>query len=173
MSEQLLRKIVNVIDAITDLLGRAVSWFTLFLVLTTFLVVVLRYAFQEGSIALQESLLYLNAVVVTLGVGYTLKEKGHVRVDVFYNRLSARKQAWIDIAGFIFLLAPTMLFIILASWDYIALSWRIREGSAETSGLPLVYLLKSGILFLCGTILLQGISELCKSLLRLRQNPRC
>lgn len=169
MLEKPLQQIANTIDHLTDLLGRTISWFSLILVLTTFLVVLLRYLFQEGSIPLQESLLYFNAIVFTLGAGYTLKEQGHVRVDIFYVRLSARNQALVEIVGFLLLLAPSMLFIAWISWDYVALSWKIREGSAETSGLPIVYLLKTGIVLLCGTVLLQGISELCKNLLKLRK----
>lgn len=172
MPQKQLQSVANLIDQWVNTLGRAISWFTLVLVLLTVLVVVLRYAFQIGSIALQESLLYFNAIVFTLGAAYTLKEKGHVRVDIFYARFSVRQQAWVEIFGIMFLLMPSMLFIFWTSWDYVALSWRIKESSAETSGLPLVYLLKTGILLLCGTMLLQGISELLKSLLRLEQNPK-
>ena len=65
-------------------------------------------------------------------------------------------------------LIPAALFIIWISWDYVSVSWRIREGSAESSGLPYVYLLKSAILIIPALLLLQGISEGIKSVGKIR-----
>ena len=132
-------------------------------------IVVLRYVFQIGSIALQESVIYINALIFTFGVGYTLKEQGHVRVDIFYSRLSHRQRAWVDLCGTLLLLVPSAVFIIWVSWDYVSISWQIREGSAESSGLPYVYLIKSAILILPGLLLLQGISEILKTVITIRR----
>ena len=131
------------------------------------LIVVLRYVFQFGSIALQESVMYLNALIFTFGAAYTLKEQGHVRVDVFYNRLSPRLRGLIDLLGTSILLTLTAGFIIWASWDYVAVSWRIREGSAESSGLPFVYLLKTSLLLLPALLLIQGLAEALKAVLQI------
>lgn len=141
---------------------------TLLMVLVMALIVVLRYVFQFGSIALQESVMYLNALIFTFGVAYTLKEQGHVRVDVFYNRLSTRRQALIDILGGIFCLLLSSVFIVWQSWDYVEVSWRIREGSPESSGLPLVYVLKSTIIVLPILLAIQGLSEILKSIEKFR-----
>ena len=132
-------------------------------------IVVLRYVFQIGSIALQESIIYINALIFTFGVGFTLKEQGHVRVDIFYSRLSHTQRAWIDLCGTLLLLVPSALFIIWVSWDYVSISWQIREGSAESSGLPYVYLLKSAILLLPALLLLQGVSEILKTVITIRR----
>lgn len=152
------------IDALNDLIGRTSAWMALAMVLVTLLVVILRYVFQYGSIALQESIMYINALVFTLGAAYTLKEQGHVRVDIFYSHFSRRNKAIVDTIGAVLFLFVTLGFIVWASWDYVGVSWRIREGSTEASGLPYVYLLKSTILLLAGLLFLQGISELVKSL---------
>ena len=111
--------------------------------------------------------MYLNGAVFTLGAAYTLKEQGHVRVDIFYNRLSVRRQAFVDLFGGLFLLLPTMIFIILASWDYLSVAWRIREASAEVSGLPFVYLLKASIIVLAVLLCVQGIAEILKATARI------
>jgi TRAP-type mannitol/chloroaromatic compound transport system permease small subunit len=134
------------------------------MVLVMGLIVVLRYAFQVGSIALQESVMYLNALIFTFGAAYTLKQQGHVRVDVFYNRLSPRARGLIDLLGTGIFLTLTAGFIIWSSWDYVAVSWRIREGSAESSGLPYVYLLKASLLVLPLLLIIQGMAEAMKSL---------
>jgi TRAP-type mannitol/chloroaromatic compound transport system permease small subunit len=83
---------------------------------------------------------------------------------VFYNRLSPRARGLIDLLGTGIFLSLTAGFIIWASWDYVAVSWRIREGSAESSGLPYVYLLKASLLVLPLLLIIQGIAEAMKSL---------
>ncbi len=166
----LLQPLATLIDRTITGIGRSSAWLTLAMVLVTALIVVMRYLFRTGSISLQESVIYINAMIFMLGAAYTLKEQGHVRVDIFYRKLGDRGQALIDLAGYLLFLFPSMLFIIYISWDYVAISWQIREGSAETSGLPYVFLLKSSIIVLPLLLLLQGISELCKSLLKFRQS---
>lgn len=153
------------LDRLAEITGRSVAWAALGLVLLTGIIVILRYLFQYGSIAMQEAMMYINALIVCLGAAYTLKEQGHVRVDIFYSRLQERGRAWVNLLGTLILLLPAMGFILWQSWDYVALSWRIREGSAEVSGLPLVYLLKTGILLLALTLILQGIAEASRNLL--------
>ena len=159
-----MEKLSHLIDGLSNLLGRIFSWLTLTIVIVMAAIVVLRYVFQIGSIALQESIIYINALIFTFGGAYTLKEQGHVRVDIFYSRINEKKRAWVDLFGSLLFLVPSTCFIIWISWDYVAVSWRIREGSAESSGLPFVYLLKSAILVLPTLLLLQGISEIVKSI---------
>jgi TRAP-type mannitol/chloroaromatic compound transport system permease small subunit len=154
-----MNKLITLIDTINDKLGKGIAWLALVMVLVMGLIVVLRYAFQIGSIALQESVIYLNALIFTFGAAYTLKEQGHVRVDVFYNRASPKLQAIIDLAGTAVFLTLTAGFIVWASWDYVAIAWRIREGSAESSGLPFVFLLKTALLALPILLLLQGLAQ--------------
>jgi len=163
-----MNRIAQLIDRFSDSLGRTVAWASLVMVLLMVSIVVLRYLFQFGSIAMQESVMYINALIFVLGAGYTLKEQGHVRVDVLYSKLTESRRGLIDLCGTLLLLLPSMAAIIWLSWDYVALSWRLREGSAESSGLPFVYLLKSGILLLALLMLLQGVAELIKSWRRWR-----
>ena len=164
-----MEKISLLIDGLSNRLGRIFAWLTLTMVIVMAAIVVLRYVFQIGSIALQESVIYINALIFTFGVAYTLKEQGHVRVDIFYSRLNEKKRAWIDLFGSLLFLVPSTCFIIWISWDYVAVSWRIREGSAESSGLPFVYLLKAALLVLPALLLLQGISEIAKSISAIRR----
>lgn len=129
------------------------------MVLLVFLIVLLRYGFNLGWIAMQESAMYLHAAVFMLGCAHTLKADEHVRVDIFYRGWSAKKRACVDIAGALLLLLPVNLFILWMSWDYVATSWRLLEGSPEAGGLPLVFLLKSLIPLFCLTMSLQALSQ--------------
>ncbi|SFC35633.1 TRAP transporter small permease subunit [Pseudoalteromonas denitrificans] len=158
-----LSKIHQKIDQFTESLGKAISWFTVLMVLIMVSIVLLRYGFNIGWIAMQESVLYLHAFVFMLGCSYTLKHNGHVRVDIFYRRFSIKKQAWVNLLGCIFLLFPVTIFISVMSFDYITSSWSVMEGSREAGGLPGVFILKSLIPLLSLTLIIQAISEILKS----------
>ena len=150
------------IDIINKKIGEWVSYFTFLMAAITFVVVILRYGFNLGWIAMQESVVYLHAAVFLLGSAYTLQHDGHVRVDVFYRRFSEKRKALVNLVGTLFLLLPVMLFITLVSWHYVLESWQTLEGSMESGGLPFLYVLKSFILLFSITMLLQGISEVIK-----------
>lgn len=154
------RALIRAIDALSDWTGRAVSWLTLSMVLVTFAVVVLRYLFDTGWIAVQEAITYMHALVFLIGAAYTLRHNGHVRVDIVYRRLSPRGRAAVDLFGSLFLLLPMSGFLFWVSWDYVASSWALHEGSRETGGLPGVFLLKGAILVMAGLLLLQGLAML-------------
>ena len=168
MSDQSRPDLAARIDRLSDGLGHAVAWLTLFMVLLTFLVVLLRYGFDTGWIALQESVTWLHACVFMLGASYALRRDSHVRVDIFYQKFSPRGRAWVDLLGSLLLLLPVCLFIFYASWDYVAESWEIGEGSAETGGLPALYLLKSLLLLMPALLILQGLAHALRAATLLR-----
>lgn len=147
-----------IVDWTTNTIGITVAWATLFMVLAQFAVVVMRYVFGFNSIGLQESVVYAHGIMFMLGAAYTLLAGGHVRVDIFYQNMSDRAKARVDLAGSLILLVPFMLLIVYVSWNYVEIAWRIQEGSRESSGLPYVYALKSVILIFAVLMLLQGIS---------------
>ena len=166
--EHLLLRIERIIDGLNEWVGRAISWLTLFMVLVTFTVVVLRYGLSIGSIAAQESVTYMHAMVFLVGASYTLKHNGHVRVDIFYRKMSAQRQAWVDLLGSVFLLLPVCGFIFWASWDYVMTSWSFKEGSPEAGGIPAVYLLKTLLLIMPALMVIQGTAHFLQNLLKLR-----
>ena len=159
----------DILDRISELSGRGVAWLTLLMVILTFLIVVLRYGFDSGWIALQESVSWLHACVFMLGASYALKRDSHVRVDIFYQQFSRRGRAWVDLLGSLLLLLPVCLFIFYASWDYVLDAWEIGEGSAETGGLPALYLLKSLLLMMPVLLILQALAHSLRAWQILRQ----
>lgn len=161
--------LIGLIDRVTETVGRLAAWLAVAMVLVTCWIVLNRYVFDTGSVAVQESLTYLNALLFMLAAAYTLRHNGHVRVDIFYSPASARYRAWVNLLGSVFLLLPVSLFIIIISWDYVAASWRIREQSGDAGGLPWIYLLKSLIPLMGALLILQGLAEFLRNLLALRQ----
>ncbi|MDR5866384.1 TRAP transporter small permease subunit [Halomonas koreensis] len=160
-----LPRLVDRLDRLSEWLGRGLSWLVLAMMLIQFLIVVLRYAFSVNSIPMQESVMYLHAAVFMLAAGYTLRHDGHVRVDIFYRAMTARRKALVDLAGTLLLLTPVMVFVILVSLGYVGKSWRILEGSPESGGIPGVFLLKTLIPLFAGLMLLQGLVEAWRNLL--------
>jgi len=160
----MLLRISHTIESFIDLVGRGVSWLSLGLVLLTCLVVLLRYVFDIGWIAMQDAVSALHALLFLLAAAYTLKYDEHVRVDIFYQKLSVRGRAWVDLLGGLLILLPVCGFIFWISWVYVIESWRVLESSSETGGLPGVYLLKSVILVMAVLLILQGIALILKNI---------
>lgn len=152
------------IDRLNHHLGRATAWLTALMAAATGALVALRYAFGQNTILLQEGVGYLHGLVLMLGIAYTLKEGGHVRVDILHNAMSARWRRRVDAFGHLAFLLPTAAFIFFTSLPYVAASWRVLEGSAEVGGIQGVFLLKTLIPVMAALLLLQGLSELLKVL---------
>lgn len=164
-----MAKIADRIDALTAAVGRASAWLALAIVLTQFALVVARYAFALGSIKLTEAVVYGHATLIMLAAAWTLAAGGHVRVDVFYAHASMRTRALIDLVGSLLLLMPFALVLLWLSLPYAGRSWAILERSQESSGLPLVFLLKTLIPVFAAMMALQGLAQAIRALRALRR----
>jgi len=161
-----LKRIANAIDVTNDWIGRGLAWLTLGMVLVTFVVVLMRYVFGLGSTILQESVVYMHAIVFMAVAGYALVHNGHVRCDIFYGAASPRAKAIIDIIGTFLFLIPMCILIVWVTWPYAKASWAVLEGSPEgRMGIPAVFLLKSLILVFAGLLALQSVSLVLQSAL--------
>lgn len=158
------------LDAFNEKTGSILSVTPLLLVILQFIIIVMISLFQVGSIQLQESLQYINALMFLGGAGYTLKHNEHVRVDLFYSKLSQRHKDIIDLFGTIVLLLPFIGLIWVAGLPFVLDSWSEMEGSVEASGLPFVYILKTTILLFALSLSLQVVSNLISLSQRLKEN---
>ena len=160
----------NLFDRISDITGRVIAWFTLVMVLVTAVIVVLRYVFDAGFIWMQESVTWMHAAVFMIGAAYTLLHEEHVRVDIFYSKMSDRRRAIVDLVGVIIFLLPLCGFLALMAYDFAAVSWSIQETSREPGGLPYpaIPLMKSIVIVMPVAVALQGVSMLMRALATLR-----
>lgn len=161
-----LRTTANLINQINAGLARAIRWLCLIMVVVTLLVVVLRYGFDVGAIALQESVMYMHGLVFLLGIPYGIAQNTHVRVDIVHGRLSERWRHRIELAGHALFLLPVAGFILVMSLPYVAASWRVLEGSPEVGGIPAIFLLKSLVPIMAALLFLQGISQISRIALK-------
>jgi len=157
------------IDRFTTAIGRAAAWLALVIVVLQFALVLARYVLGLGSIWLTETVVYANAALFLLAAAWTLHAGGHVRVDVFYAHATARRRALIDLIGALLLLLPFALVLLWLSAPYAARSWAILERSQESSGLPLVFLLKTLIPAFALLMALQGVAQAIRALNALGQ----
>lgn len=161
----LLSKIALRINQFSYGVGQVISWLTLLLVILVMTVVISRYLLGVGSIAIQESVSYVHAIIFMLGLAFTLQRGGHVRVDIFYREFSPRRKATVDLIGAAIFLLPLCGLILVGSWDYVMASWAIKETSSETGGIAAVYLLKTLMIIMPITLGLQGIAQIINSIL--------
>ncbi len=160
------------LDRFSTALGRTAAWLTLFMVLVTFVVVVMRYVFDAGFIWLQESVVWMHAFVFMMGASYTLQQEEHVRVDIFYREMSPTRRAWVDLLGVVIFLLPLCAFLAWKGFDFVAASWRLQEASRESGGLPypLIPLLKTVLVLMPITLALQGLALMSRCIRTLRSN---
>ena len=161
----MILNVVRFFERVNEVLGKSVAVLALFMALLTLLIVILRYAFDIGSIALQESVLYMHGALIMLGLAYALQTGSHVRVDIVYTRLRPNIKRTINLCGHAFFLIPFAVLLIVYSWDYVLASWRVQESSPEVGGIPGIYLLKSLIPLSAILLILQSLCDIVRLLI--------
>ncbi|WP_271765191.1 TRAP transporter small permease subunit [Aquimarina algiphila] len=159
-----MQKIINFLDKIGEKIGVLVSWIAALLAVVIGLDVIARYIFKFTYVWIIEIEIYLFGMLFLLASGYTFKYGKHVRVDVFYNKLSKKGKAWVDLLGGAFLLIPWCYVVIVSSWYYGLSSFMIGESSPQPGGLPALYVLKFCITLGFVFLSLQGLSNMLKSI---------
>lgn len=160
-------QLIRILEALSEWSGRLCAWLVMTLVLIIGFDVAMRYLFQSGSVALQELEWHLFALIFLLGAAYTFKHDEHVRLDILYQSrfMDARRRAWVDLLGGLFILTPFCLLIISTSIPFVGNSFNMAEGSPDPGGLPYRFLLKAAIPVGFGLVLLQGIAHMLRSAL--------
>jgi len=157
-----LAALIRNVDRLNDTVGRIVAWLTLGTALICFLTVYLRYVLNFGFIWMQELYVAEHAVVFMIGAGYTLLYGGHVRVDIFYARMPARRKAWVDLIGTLAFMAPFLIVVWIYSVPFVRASWSILEPSSQPGGMDGVFILKSGLLLFCALVGLQAVAMVAR-----------
>jgi len=112
-------------------------------IFNVFIDVVLRYVFNNSSIALQEMEWHLFSAMFLLGIAYTLQSDAHVRVDIFYAKKDIKQQAIINIAGFVVFVIPISILIAYYGIDFTYAAYEINEQSGDPGGLTHRFIIKS------------------------------
>ncbi|PCI52396.1 MAG: C4-dicarboxylate ABC transporter permease [Gammaproteobacteria bacterium] len=134
-------------------IGNLFSWIWVLLMAVIIINVVMRYVLGYGRIEFEELQWHLYAAGWLIGLSYCYVADDHVRVDLIHDRLTLKKQAWIEFLGIIFLLAPFIVLVLWYSVPFILYSWDLGEVSGAPGGLPYRWIMK-GVLFVGFALLL-------------------
>ncbi|MCL4737967.1 MAG: TRAP transporter small permease subunit [Burkholderiaceae bacterium] len=152
------------LEIANDAVGRGFAWLTLPCVFVAFAVVILRYVFGIGYAWMQELYVWLHAIVFTGCAAFALQHDVHVRVDVFYGRMSPRGKAWVDLLGATLLVVPWMIVTIRLTWPWVLNSWRSGETSGSTDGMPGLYVIKAMLPLMAVLLTLQALTMTSRSI---------
>ncbi|WP_173780717.1 TRAP transporter small permease subunit [Agarilytica rhodophyticola] len=140
-----MQLIITPLNKVIDFVGALCGILMFLMLLNVFYDVLARYVFNDVSIGMQELEWHFFSAMFMFGIGYTLKEDGHVRVDVFYDQMPVKVQACINILGSLFLALPASVLVLYFGIDYTYESYEMGEGSADPGGLPNRWIIRSVI----------------------------
>lgn len=150
------------IDRIISAVGEVFHWIWVALLGVIIINVVLRYAFSQGMIELEELQWHLYGIGWLVGMSYTFIADGHVRVDVLHDRMSHKNKLRFELFGLLVLFLPFIIFVIICALPFVELSWMTNERSTSANGLPARWVVKGILLFSFVLLLLAGVSRLIK-----------
>ncbi len=152
------RNLNVMIDRLNVKIGEIVKWLLVLMVVVTAFSVIALSIFGQSWTKVDESIIYMHATIIMLGSAATLLAGQHVRVDIFYAKMSPRAKALVDFIGFYAFMMPVCLIILWNSQTFVHLAWSSLEGSYESDGIRGVYLLKTLIPLFALMMLAQGFS---------------
>jgi TRAP-type mannitol/chloroaromatic compound transport system permease small subunit len=107
---------------------------------------------------------FFGSMTLMLGLAYTLKVKGHVSIDIIYNRFSPRVQALLYVIFALFLFFPLWILMVQAMIPHMLFAWASQEKSWVGTWQPIIYPFKTWITVGVIMLLLQGIAEFIRDL---------
>ncbi|MFW5655056.1 MAG: TRAP transporter small permease subunit [Roseicyclus sp.] len=157
------RRIVATLDTFADWFGQILAWLVLALVVVVVLEAIRRYAFNDPSIWAYDLSYMLYGTIFMLGAAVTLRFRGHIRTDLFFNQWSPRTQAKVDLIFYIFLFFPGMILFLIAGWEQTARSFAISERASASFWRPILWPYRAVIPLAAALVMLQGVSEIIKA----------
>jgi TRAP-type mannitol/chloroaromatic compound transport system permease small subunit len=164
----LVRATIEVIDALSDSIGRPVAWLIIPMTLAVTWEVTARHFFRAPTIWAFDVTYMLYGTHFMLGTAYTLMRVGHVRTDMLYQNWSVRRQNMIDAIGYLFFFFPGMILLLYFGWQEALHAWTIGETSDASPWRPIIYPFKAVIPLTALLLLVQGVAEFLKSLYAIR-----
>lgn len=155
---------IRIIDRFTDRTGTVVSWLSVVLVAVVFYEVVARYVFNAPTVWAYDITFMSYGALFMLGAAYALLKGAHIRTDFFWDAFSTRTRGIIDSISYIVFFFPSLLLLLVLSWQETLYSIEINELSEQTPWRPILWPFKSVVPITCVLLMIQGASELLKSL---------
>ena len=164
-----MQKLLLFVDRVSTWVGHAFSWLIVVLTLQVTWEVFSRYALDAPHAWAFDVMAMLYGTLFMMAGAYTLAANGHVRGDVLYGFFTPRVQASIDLTLYILFFIPGVVALVWAGYYYAADSWRIDEHSNVTADGPPIYPFKTVIPLAGAMLLVQGVVEIIRCVICLRQ----
>ena len=164
-----MQKLLLFVDKISTFVGHTFSWLIVLLTLHVSWEVFSRYVLSNPRAWALDGMVMLYGTLFMMAGAYTLAKSGHVRGDVLYGFFEPRTQATIDLILYIVFFLPGVIALTYAGYYYAAESWAINEHSNITAEGPPIYPFKTVIPFAGAFLLLQGIVEIIRCVICLKQ----
>jgi len=164
-----MQKLLLFVDKISTFVGQAFSWLIIALTLHISWEVFSRYVLDNPRAWAFDAMIMLYGTLFMMAGAYTLAKSGHVRGDVLYGFFEPRTQATIDLILYIVFFLPGVIALTYAGYYYAAESWAINEHSNITADGPPIYPFKMVIPIAGAVLLLQGIAEIIRCVICLKQ----
>jgi TRAP-type mannitol/chloroaromatic compound transport system permease small subunit len=155
---------IRVLDSISVGSGKLVAWLIIPMVASLVYEVIARYLFNAPTEWAYDMTFMLYGTFFMLGAAYTLQKKGHIRTDSFYSAWSVKRQGSVDAVCYLLFFFPALVAFLIVTWDYFAISYVRHERIVTSPWMPIVYPFKFVMPLATALLLLQGISELIKSI---------
>jgi TRAP-type mannitol/chloroaromatic compound transport system permease small subunit len=165
-----IEHIADRIDAVTDGVGRHAAWLVLIVVVLLFAQLPLREVFGGGHILANDFGQIAHAAFFMFGLAYALRWDRHVRMDVFYRRMSPRRKAAVNLAGTVFFLLPWCILMVWFGWSYAASSAAVLETFPDTWS-PGYFMFKVLLVLCIALLALQALALLARSAIGLFRDP--
>lgn len=164
-----MQKVLLFVDRMSTWIGQAFSWLIVVLTLHVSWEVFARYALDAPRAWAFDAMIMLYGTLFMMAGAYTLSKGGHVRGDVLYGFFRPRTQAGIDLTLYIVFFIPGVVALAWAGYFYAAESWAINEHSTITYEGPPIYPFKTVIPVAGVVLLLQGMVEIVRCIICLKQ----
>jgi len=159
-----LAKAIRIIDGISILSGKAVGWMILPMVFSLVYEVFARYLFNAPTIWASDISQILYGMFFMLGSAYALQRQQHIRTDFLYGKWSVRTRGLVDAALYIVFYFPALIVFLWFGIEYAHRSILFNERIVTSAWMPIIWPLKLAIPVSTLLLLVQGVSELAKSL---------
>ena len=164
-----MRNFIKFADTLSTSMGKAFSWCIVILMGGTVYEVVMAYVFNKPTLWNFDFSMQMYGAILMMSGAYCLAEEAHVRGDVIYRLFSERKQAWLDLILYFIFFFPGVVALAFYGFEYAALAWKIKETSWSSPAQIQIYMVKSMIPAAGILLIIQGISEVCRSIICIQE----
>jgi len=153
------------LDSISEWSGRIFMWLVIPLTLIVVFEVISRRFLGAAHIWAPEVTNYLYGPHFMLVAAYTLLHRGHVSIDIIYQKRSPRVRGVLDIITYTCLFFPFCFIMLQQGILFAKTSWEIGETSGSAA-LPVVPEIKTVIPVTFGLLLIQGLATYIRAIIQ-------